>query len=257
VDQHAEEAKGCGMSKRNQDKGRLPPFVPYLKETMQEPAWKAMSLGARMLYLHIKARYNKQSHNNGRLYLSTRTAAKELGGSSLHQVGRWFRELQHYGFIVMTAGSCLGVDGKGRASKWRLTELGYMNDPPTRDYSRWQGDLFVHQTARAKKQNPDVENSIRVMSKTASPVMPKTASLCPPSDVENSIKGNGSSDAENSIKSSLTTGCGWAGSEKDEKVDHTQWTMPTVTEVITADCKPWAVRCRGAEQTVRAVTSGK
>jgi hypothetical protein len=130
VDQHAEEAKGCGMSKRNQDKGRLPPFVPYLKETMQEPAWKAMSLGARMLYLHIKARYNKQSHNNGRLYLSTRTAAKELGGSSLHQVGRWFRELQHYGFIVMTAGSCLGVDGKGRASKWRLTELGYMNDPP-------------------------------------------------------------------------------------------------------------------------------
>jgi hypothetical protein len=87
--------------------------------------------------------------------------------------------------------------------------------------------------------------------------MPKTASLCPPSDVENSIKGNGSSDAENSIKSSLTTGCGWAGSEKDEKVDHTQWTMPTVTEVITADCKPWAVRCRGAEQTVRAVTSGK
>ena len=200
------------MSKRHQDKGRLTPFVPYLKETMREPAWKIMSLGARMLYLHIKARYNRQSHNNGRLYLATRTAAEELGGSSLHQVGRWFRELQHYGFIVMMDAGCLGVDGKGRAPRWRLTELGYMKDPPTRDYTRWQGDLFVDQRPKRGKQNPDVENSIRVMSKTASLVMSKTASLSPPCDVENSIKGNGKSDVENTIKSSLTTWVARAGS---------------------------------------------
>ena len=121
-----------------------------------------MSLGARMLYLHIKARYNIQSHNNGKLYLPTRTAAEELGGSSLHQVGRWFRELQHYGFIVMIKRrASLGVDGKGHAPRWRLTELGYMNDPPTRDYSRWQGDLFVEQ------KTPPRKNKIP-MSKTAS-----------------------------------------------------------------------------------------
>jgi hypothetical protein len=148
------------MSKRDREKGRLSPFVPYLKETMREPAWKSMSLGARMLYLHIKARYNIQSHNNGKLYLPTRTAAEELGGSCLRQVGRWFRELQHYGFIVMINGGSLGVDGKGHAPRWRLTELGYMNDPPTRDYSRWQGDLFVEQKPRRKKQNPDGESTI-------------------------------------------------------------------------------------------------
>jgi hypothetical protein len=86
------------MSRRNSEKGRLAPFVPYLKETMREPAWKIMSLGARMLYLHIKARYNRDSQNNGRIYLPSRIAAQELGGSDLKQIGRWFRELQHYGW---------------------------------------------------------------------------------------------------------------------------------------------------------------
>jgi hypothetical protein len=219
------------MSKRNQDKGRLAPFVPYLKETMREPAWKNMSLGARMLYLHIKARYNKQSHNNGRLYLPTRVAAEELGGSSLHQIGRWFRELQHYGFLVMVDAGCLGVEGKGRAPRWRLTELGCMNDPPTRDYARWQGDLFVDR----KKQNPDVENSIRVMPKTASLVMPKTASLSLPSDAENSIKGNDPSDVENSIKSSLTTRVARADSGKElskgTEAVPLEWTTPMLVEL--------------------------
>ena len=124
------------MSSRAKEKGRLAPFVPYLKETMQHPTWRVMSLGARMLYLHIKARYNQNSQNNGRLYLPSRTAARELG-SGLSQVGRWFRELQHYGFIVMMEGGYLGVEGKGRAPRWRLTELGYMKDSPTRDYARW------------------------------------------------------------------------------------------------------------------------
>ena len=50
------------------------------------------------------------------------------------------------------------------------------------------------------------------MSKTASLVMSKTASLSPPCDVENSIKGNGKSDVENTIKSSLTTWVARAGS---------------------------------------------
>ena len=128
------------MSRRDtKDKGRLAPFVPYLKDTMREPAWRVMSLGARMLYLHVKARYSQQAQNNGRIYLPTRIAAQEIG-SGLSQIGRWFRELQHYGFIVMMEGGSLGVDGKGRAPRWRLTELGYMKDPPTRDYHRWRGN---------------------------------------------------------------------------------------------------------------------
>jgi hypothetical protein len=200
------------MNRRDKEKGRLPPFVPYLKETMQQPAWRAMSLGARMLYLHLKARYNLQSHNNEKIYLPTRIAAKELG-SGLSQVGRWFRELQHYGFIVMTQGGCLGVDGKGRAPRWRLTELGHMKEPPTRDYARWDGVLFDD----PKKQNPDPENGIRVIQKAGSLVIQKAGSLPAPSDPENWIKGNGLSDPESGIKSSLTTGLVRAGSEKAEQ----------------------------------------
>jgi hypothetical protein len=150
------------MSRRDKDKGRLPPFVPYFKETMREPAWQTMSLGARMLYLHLKARYNLQSHNNGKIYLPTRIAAKELG-SGLSQIGRWFRELQHYGFIVMMAGGCLGVDGKGRAPRWRLTELGYMKDPLA---ARLIADFFSPRPIRGSA------TGVRPRRQHPSPVVP-------------------------------------------------------------------------------------
>jgi len=90
------------MSRRKEDKGRLPAFVPLLKETMQTRAWRALSHGARSLYVALKARYSVKSHNNGRLFISHRDAREELGGSGFDEIGRWFRELQHYGFIVMT-----------------------------------------------------------------------------------------------------------------------------------------------------------
>jgi hypothetical protein len=143
------------MSRRTEDKGRLPPFVPLIKKTLDAPAWRATSHGARSLYVALKRRYNKDAHNNGRLYLSQRTAWKEIG-SSRQQIARWFRELQHYGFIVLTVPGCLGVDGKGQAPRWRLTELGYMKDPPTRDFAKWNGVRFT-EALRNQKQNPGPE----------------------------------------------------------------------------------------------------
>lgn len=127
---------------RNHDKGRISgPFVPLLTSTLDSPAWRAMSHGARSLYTALKRRYNINGHNNGHLYLSQRKAAGELG-SHHNQIARWFRELRHYGFIVMHSPGCLGVEGKGRAPTWRLTELGYMNERPTRDFERWDGIPF-------------------------------------------------------------------------------------------------------------------
>jgi hypothetical protein len=128
------------MTKRR-DKGRLPSFVPLLKDTLASPAWKAMSHGARSLYIALKLRYSSNFKNNGRLYLSQRDAAEEIG-SHTNQVARWFRELEYHGFIVKTRGGSLGVDGKGKAPHWRLTEVGYMTDPPTRDFMRWNGITF-------------------------------------------------------------------------------------------------------------------
>jgi hypothetical protein len=145
---------------KRRDKGRLPPFVPLLKETMATAAWQALSHGARSLYVSLKHRYNPNSHNNGRIYLSTRAAAKELG-SWRGSIIRWFRELQHYGFIVQTSGGCLGVDGKGKAPHWRLTELGHMRNPPTRDFADWSGVKFT----APEKQNPGPETRATLVRK--------------------------------------------------------------------------------------------
>jgi hypothetical protein len=43
---------------------------------------------------------------------------------------------------VMVTPGVLGVEGKGKAPRWRLTELGYMRDPPTHDFRRWDGHKF-------------------------------------------------------------------------------------------------------------------
>jgi hypothetical protein len=65
---------------RNKDKGRLPPFVPLFKDTINCLAWKHMSFGARLLYVALKCRAPK---GRNVAYLSFRNAAKELGGYKL------------------------------------------------------------------------------------------------------------------------------------------------------------------------------
>src|SRR5438270_7730960 len=95
------------------NKRRLPPFVPLLKDTVKTEAWKAQSHGARSLYVVLKSRYNTQLQNS--VYLSSRDAEKELGaGSDRKNVLRWFRELEHFGFIVMVSPAHHGVNGHGK-----------------------------------------------------------------------------------------------------------------------------------------------
>jgi hypothetical protein len=157
------------MSRRYKDKGRIEgQFVPLLVSTLKCPAWRALSHGARSLYVALKSRYGFDFKNNGKIFLSTRDAAEELG-SNREAVQRWFRELEFYGFIVKTAGGCLGVDGNGKAPRWRLTELGYMADPPTKDFLRWNGTKFADQFRSYKKQNPGREGGSSVDAKVGPP----------------------------------------------------------------------------------------
>jgi hypothetical protein len=134
------------MSKKKHDG---PHFVMVTDPVLDSPAWRAMSHGARSLYIALKRRYWPNRKNNGHIYLPQRKAVKELG-SGISQIVRWFRELQHYGFIVMMSPGSLGVDGKGRAPRWRLTEVAYMRgtsskgmeDMPTMDFLKWNGTRF-------------------------------------------------------------------------------------------------------------------
>jgi|SoiMethySBSTD1v2_1073268.scaffolds.fasta_scaffold18340_9 hypothetical protein len=160
--------------KKNGEK--MPPFVGMLRGTIETSAWRAMSHGARSLFLALKARYNSGHRNNGRIYLSQRAASKEIG-SSFEQIARWFRELQHFGFIVMTKGGSLGVNGKGTAPHWRLTELGYMNDLPTKDFLKWDGTEFKDQPRPRRKQNPVAENRNTSLRESATLRLRKAATL--------------------------------------------------------------------------------
>jgi hypothetical protein len=103
-----------------------------------------MSHGAQALYIALKRQWSPHRGNNGSIFLSQRKAAEQLD-SHHNQIARWFRELQHYGFIIMSVPGCLGVEGMGKAPRWRLTELPTTSGPPTRDYERWQGQPFVDQ----------------------------------------------------------------------------------------------------------------
>jgi hypothetical protein len=212
------------MSRPN--KGRLSPFVPLLKETLDCPAWRATSHGARSLYIALKRYYNQNIHNNGRIYLSQRTAAKEIGSKPV-QVGRWFRELKHYGFIVMISGGCLGIDGKGQAPRWRLTEIGYMKDPPTRDFMRWNpSNIFIDK----KKNFPVPEKGDRVYPKRGTGVYPKRGTANGTSVPEKGDKANGRGVPEKGDKSSIPL----VGSEKGlrDTPSKLPWTTPVSEEVF-------------------------
>jgi hypothetical protein len=117
-----------------------------------------MSMGARVLYVALKG---QSSNANNLAYLSYRDAARELGlwngrkepsGSTVSRISQWFDELEHYGFIVLHRHGSLGVEGKGKAPQWRLTEKGNVasGEQPTRDYLRWDGVVF--EPARSLKE---------------------------------------------------------------------------------------------------------
>ena len=97
------------MSKR--DKGRLPPFLPLINTTIDSPAWRATSHGAKWLYVALK----RKSNSGPPAYLSYRDAMHtcKAGRSKIRE---WFAELQHYGFIRLHSHGCLGTDGKGKVT---------------------------------------------------------------------------------------------------------------------------------------------
>jgi hypothetical protein len=135
-----------------------PNFVMLPHHVLDTPAWRAMSHGARSLYVTLKRRWN---HNRLNLvYVSERVAAEELG-SPRDQIRRWFRELQYYGFIVMEQPGYLGSDGKGKAPHYRLTECN-THAPKGSEISRlltFQNTIDV--ASRAPKNIDDVATSIR------------------------------------------------------------------------------------------------
>ena len=77
------DAVGIGqraMSRKREDRGRLPPFIPLLKDTLASPAWRAMSHGARSALRGAKgARYSSNFKNNGKIYRAPARCRERVG----------------------------------------------------------------------------------------------------------------------------------------------------------------------------------
>jgi len=81
-------------------KGKLPPFVPVIRTTMASPAWKALSYGARCLYIVLRSYLRVDNLNNGRVFRSHRDVCSDLGTRARTSVEHWF-----YGWNITASSS--------------------------------------------------------------------------------------------------------------------------------------------------------
>jgi hypothetical protein len=143
-----------------------------------------MSMGARLLYIALIKSLSFNRDNNGKIFLSTRAAAKQLNVRQ-GSICVWYRELEHYGFIVMTEPGTIGP--KGKAADWRITDAGWgvldgKSIEPTKDYLKWTGKVFDRSD---QKQKNTPFKRLRVNSQTSHGGDTLNRSLGGPSETPN------------------------------------------------------------------------
>src|SRR5262245_42514112 len=135
------------MKKRHrQIKG---PYVAVPKAIMASDAWREMSPEARLLWIELRGWLRNDGLNNGKVYRSCRDAAEAIGINK-STVQRCYAELQHYGFLVKTDDGFLGYDGYGVAAHYRFTDLAHGSHAASRNYERWDGELFPCRVRKGK-----------------------------------------------------------------------------------------------------------
>jgi hypothetical protein len=158
---------------------KSPPFVMMHYHVIDSLAWRHASMGSRVLYMALKRRWI--SNRKNLVYLSERDAAKELG-KDRNQIRRWFQELIYYGFIVMERPGYLGLNGKGKAPHWRLTECETFAPKgslaptiqATRNFDKWNGVPFhvaggCCAPKQARQPPPTKAESMAVPVQTSAP----------------------------------------------------------------------------------------
>jgi hypothetical protein len=150
----------------------------------RSPAWRAMSPEARLVWIELRGWLKKDWSNNGRMFRSCRDAA-EATGIGRNCIQRKYVELEHYGFLRRTREGFLGVDAYGRAAEFRFTDLPHGAHPASRDYEKWDGELFTYKPRRPsrKKQKPVTRGVTPCHSRSDTGKSRKRRSVChPPSD---------------------------------------------------------------------------
>lgn len=115
------------MARKSDRKGRSASggehWTKLIRQTMEEPAWRALSSTAQALYPWLKLEWSgPDANNNGKIRLSVRQAAERLGVRP-DTAAEAFRDLQRKGFIVQIEHAFLGVEGAAKAPAYEITEL--------------------------------------------------------------------------------------------------------------------------------------
>lgn len=154
-----------GRDKRNE--GRAGHFAALHRNTMNTPAWRALSPSAQALFPWLKLEWHGPgSNNNGKIVLSVRQAA-ELMGCSINTAARAFHDLQAKGFLVVKRQAQLGVKGQATAPEFELTDTAMPGEGarPRKLFDDWKtgADYPVQKAAIhnprgiRRKQNPVIE----------------------------------------------------------------------------------------------------
>jgi hypothetical protein len=121
----SQEAGAMGKGRTNRT-GRTERYEhgTFLPRTLlEEPAFRALSCTAQMLYIHLRLEWKGPQHNtNGKIRLSVRQAAHRLG-VGLNTATRAFHDLQAKGFLAVTRPARLGIGGEAKGSEFELTEI--------------------------------------------------------------------------------------------------------------------------------------
>lgn len=122
-----------GRDRKNEKRGGRFVRIPF--SIIESDAWRTLSCPARSVHIALIHRHN--GTNNGKIYLSSRDAELALGINRKTAL-RAFRELEGAGFIAQVKAAHLGLEGRGRATEWRLTHLPCDAKPPTNEFLKKQ-----------------------------------------------------------------------------------------------------------------------
>ena len=92
------------MGRKKRNRGHKS-FVMIPRKTLRNKEWKDLTPGAKILYIHIKSKYNGRNNGKIRLYYSELRDIKGLSSDST--INKKFRELENKEWIKRTKlGGC-------------------------------------------------------------------------------------------------------------------------------------------------------
>lgn len=140
-------------------------YTKMVRQTMECPAWRALSPKAQALYPWLKLEWRgPKSNNNGKISLSVSQAAQRLGINT-KTAAIAFQELQAKGFIKNMQAARLGINGHGKSHIYLITELsrgGMKEERPLKSYLSWREgcDFPVVKVSAPAKKNSRSNNRI-------------------------------------------------------------------------------------------------